>query len=64
LWFLQIVAEVRITTQQWNGRVIHSYRGYQDVEIFHYTVPDQSLNAVWNFTARELKECDPRNVSV
>ncbi|XP_065350573.1 post-GPI attachment to proteins factor 6 [Cloeon dipterum] len=56
--------EIRITSQQWQGRQIYEFRGYHDVEVFYFRVPDQTVLANWSFTARELSDCEPRNVSI
>ncbi|XP_059488547.1 transmembrane protein 8B [Neocloeon triangulifer] len=56
--------EIRIASQHWQGRQIREFRSYSDVEVFHFRVPDQTVTANWNFTAKELNDCEPRNVSV
>lgn len=45
------------------GRQLRSYRWYNDVQIFHFSVPSHVSVSVYNFTANDSLACEPRNIT-
>ncbi|KAG0711247.1 Post-GPI attachment to proteins factor 6 [Chionoecetes opilio] len=46
------------------GRQVYSYRSYKDVQIFHFSIPPQVSQSVYNFTANDSLACEPRNITI
>lgn len=43
--------------------LLHSFKSYSDVTIFHYTVPKDVFRATWHFAAfMDDPTCQPRKV--
>ncbi|XP_076346292.1 post-GPI attachment to proteins factor 6-like isoform X3 [Tachypleus tridentatus] len=50
--------------QVFEARELFYYRSYTNVQILHYTIPVQTLVAVWEFKANGSSHCTPKPVSV
>ncbi|KAK0164040.1 hypothetical protein PV328_002710 [Microctonus aethiopoides] len=51
------------------SNILDDFFGYRDISIIHFDVPENVLNAVFKFTAKEKKtgglgNCAPRNISI